>query len=538
MNITNLLELYTGEYIKNNKLFLFGFILLTFIYYIIEVIGIGYVISQLSNKINKTFIIYFIVLGIIIVILTYIKGLFMAKAASDVTTFSRNKFFRALLNRYGTSYQDMNIGNTINRIFAVTLEYRFAVINFFNITLPAIFILLITSCVIFKINRHIGCLLFICLFFNIIITLKEYNNISQKKIEQEIHFYETFNSLTDQVNNLMNSYLNNETKNEQNKITDRQNSYKEKVFNSENSVNYINTYLMINLMVFLTLVIYFVYIDKIENKALFTVMLIYFVSNYISYSKELGILIPHIGITLGSYNYFKNLLTNNDNGKIDKINYGNINFKNITFSYKNNNPIINNLTLEIKHKTKIAIVGRSGSGKTTLTKLILKLYNNYEGNIYIDGININDIETNYLRKKVVYVNQRTHLLNRSVIENINYGNNIDIKIINNLLNKYSLTDIFSGLKDGVNEKCLVGGSNLSLGMQKVILLTRGILKSKNSLIMIFDEPLAGLDAKTRKKVINMIINECKNKTLIIITHDKEIIPYMDKTINLSEINKK
>jgi ABC-type multidrug transport system fused ATPase/permease subunit len=538
MNITNLLELYTGEYIKNNKLFLFGFILLTFIYYIIEVIGIGYVISQLSNKINKTFIIYFIVLGIIIVILTYIKGLFMAKAASDVTTFSRNKFFRALLNRYGTSYQDMNIGNTINRIFAVTLEYRFAVINFFNITLPAIFILLITSCVIFKINRHIGCLLFICLFFNIIITLKEYNNISQKKIEQEIHFYETFNSLTDQVNNLMNSYLNNETKNEQNKITDRQNSYKEKVFNSENSVNYINTYLMINLMVFLTLVIYFVYIDKIENKALFTVMLIYFVSNYISYSKELGILIPHIGITLGSYNYFKNLLTNNDNGKIDKINYGNINFKNITFSYKNNNPIINNLTLEIKHKTKIAIVGRSGSGKTTLTKLILKLYNNYQGNIYIDGININDIETNYLRKKVIYVNQRTHLLNRSVIENINYGNNIDIKIINNLLNKYSLTDIFSGLKDGVNEKCLVGGSNLSLGMQKVILLTRGILKSKNSLIMIFDEPLAGLDAKTRKKVINMIINECKNKTLIIITHDKEIIPYMDKTINLSEINKK
>jgi ABC-type multidrug transport system fused ATPase/permease subunit len=538
MNITNLLELYTGEYIKNNKLFLFGFILLTFIYYIIEVIGIGYVISQLSNKINKTFFIYFIVLGIIIVILTYIKGLFMAKAASDVTTFSRNKFFRALLNRYGTSYQDMNIGNTINRIFAVTLEYRFAVINFFNITLPAIFILLITSCVIFNINRYIGCLLFICLFFNIIITLKEYNNISQKKIEQEIHFYETFNSLTDQVNNLMNSYLNNETKNEQNKITDRQNSYKEKVFNSENSVNYINTYLMINLMVFLTLVIYFVYIDKIENKALFTVMLIYFVSNYISYSKELGILIPHIGITLGSYNYFKNLLTNNDNGKIDKINYGNINFKNITFSYKNNNPIINNLTLEIKHKTKIAIVGRSGSGKTTLTKLILKLYNNYQGNIYIDGININDIETNYLRKKVIYVNQRTHLLNRSVIENINYGNNIDIKIINNLLNKYSLTDIFSGLKDGVNEKCLVGGSNLSLGMQKVILLTRGILKSQNSLIMIFDEPLAGLDAKTRKKVINMIINECKNKTLIIITHDKEIIPYMDKTINLSEINKK
>ena len=537
MNITNLLDLFTGEYIKNNKLFLLGFILLTLVYYIIEVIGIGYIVSQLSGKIDKNFILYFIILSIIIIILTYIKGLFVAKVASEVTTFSRNKFFRALLNRYGTSYQDMNIGNTINRIFAVTLEYRFAVINFFNITLPSIFVLLITSCVIFKLNFYVGLLLFICLFFNLIITYKEYDNISRKKIEQEIHFYDTFNSLTDQINNLMNSYLNNETNNEQNKITDRQNSYKQKVFDSENSVNFINTYLMINLLVFLTLVIYFIYLNKVDNKAFFTVMLIYFVSNYISYSKELGILIPHIGITLGSYKYFKNLLNSNDNGKIDKITYGNINFKNLTFSYKNNDPVINNLSLEIKHKTKIAIVGRSGSGKTTLTKLILKLYNNYQGNIFIDGININDIETNYLRKKVIYVNQRTNLLNRTVIENINYGNNVDTKIIYNLLNKYSLIDIFSGLKNGINEKCLVGGSNLSLGMQKVILLTRGILKSNNSLIMIFDEPLAGLDVKTRKKVINMIINECKNKTLLVITHDKEIIPYMDKTININQLNK-
>ena len=89
-------------------------------------------------------------------------------------------------------------------------------------------------------------------------------------------------------------------------------------------------------------------------------MLIYFVSNYINYSKQLGILIPHIGITLGSYNYFKDLLNDNDNGKIDKINFGNINFKNVMFSYKNNNPVINNLSLEIKHKTKIGIIGRSG----------------------------------------------------------------------------------------------------------------------------------------------------------------------------------
>ena len=94
------------------------------------------------------------------------------------------------------------------------------------------------------------------------------------------------------------------------------------------------------------------------------------------------------------------------------------------------------------------------------------------------------------------------------------------------------------MKNGIYEICSVGGTNLSLGMQKVIILTRGILKSKNSNLMIFDEPLSGLDANTRQKVIKMIMNECKNNTLLIITHDEEILPYMDRKLNLQNINKK
>ena len=80
------------------------------------------------------------------------------------------------------------------------------------------------------------------------------------------------------------------------------------------------------------------------------------------------------------------------------------------------------------------------------------------------------------------------------------------------------------------------GTNLSLGMQKVTIVTRGILKA--SKILIFDEPLAGLDKVTREKVIKMIINETNNKTLIIITHDKEIIPHLEKVVDLNNINQK
>ena len=73
-------------------------------------------------------------------------------------------------------------------------------------------------------------------------------------------------------------------------------------------------------------------------------------------------------------------------------------------------------------------------------------------------------------------------------------------------------------------------------MQKVTLILRSVLK--NSKIIVFDEPLAGLDKNTRIKILNLIKNECKNKTIIIITHDKEVFDIVDKKINLNELNKK
>ena len=537
MNIYEILDLYSGEYIKDNTLFIICFILFTFIYYILEVVGIGFILSKLNNKINQQYVIYFLVLSFVLVVFTYIRGYLESKLSSDIATFSRKKFFKGLLQKYKTNYQDLNIGNSINRIFAVTLEYRFAVINFFKLTLPCIFVLILTTGIILKINFKIGLLLLACLFVAILITCREYKIINSHKISQEKFFYNSFNSLTDQVNNLMNSYLNNENKNEQNKIEDDQDKYKEKVFNAENSVNYINTYLMFNLMVFLSFIIYYFYKNKMSDKVFFVVVLIYFVSNYITLSKEMGILIPHLGISAASSDYFKKLLENNDSGKIKNIKNGNIEFKNVSFGY-NNNKILNKLCFNIKNKSKVAIIGRSGSGKTTLTKLILKLYNDYDGTIYLGGQNIKNIDTDYLRQKVVYINQRTNLLETSVIDNINYGNHVNKQVIIELLKKYDLLQIFQGLKNGIYEICSVGGTNLSLGMQKVIILTRGILKSKNSNLMIFDEPLAGLDANTRQKVIKMIMNECNNNTLLIITHDEEIIPYMDTTLNLQNINKK
>jgi len=257
--------------------------------------------------------------------------------------------------------------------------------------------------------------------------------------------------------------------------------------------------------------------------------------------------------------------TNKGKNLKNTINKGKIEFKNIHFNYKKSNQsIIKNLNLTIESNEKIAILGKSGSGKSTLVKLLIRLYKLTKGEILIDNTPIQDINIQYLRHKVNYINQNTLLFDEDIYYNIKYGNKTNKtnyqftspspskqtnqleeqtnqleeqtnKKIKEILENYDLLTIYDNLEKGMKTYAGPKGSKLSLGMQKVTILMRGLMR--DSKIMIFDEPLSGLDAKTREKVIKMIVEETKNKTVIIITHDKEIIPYMDRTIELNEINK-
>ena len=164
----------------------------------------------------------------------------------------------------------------------------------------------------------------------------------------------------------------------------------------------------------------------------------------------------------------------------------------------------------------------------------MNLYN-YDGNIYLDNNDIKNIDDNILRKNIVYVNQKTELFDDTIFENIKYGNNITENDILNIIHKYKLNNIYSGLKENYNSNCGVNGNKLSLGMQKITILLRAYFKIKDSKIIIFDEPLAGLDKETRKKILKLISDIDRNKTIIIITHDVEILSIVDKQIDINNI---
>jgi ABC-type bacteriocin/lantibiotic exporter with double-glycine peptidase domain len=217
------------------------------------------------------------------------------------------------------------------------------------------------------------------------------------------------------------------------------------------------------------------------------------------------------------------------------INEGNIEFKNIVFKYSEGSKIIlNDVSFKINKQEKVAIIGRSGSGKTTCMKMLIGIHQPNSGNIYVDNKNIKDIKFEHLRENVVYINQRTNLFQDSVLNNIKFGNDVTTKEIEYVIKKYQLETVYAGLNEGLETNTGVNGGNLSLGMQKVTILLRGIFKKCK--IIIFDEPLAGLDANTRQKVIKLITEQCSDKTVVVITHDKEILPYMNRIINISDLN--
>lgn len=201
-----------------------------------------------------------------------------------------------------------------------------------------------------------------------------------------------------------------------------------------------------------------------------------------------------IGIIKNSIPFLNSIFVKNEKNYIKNPNLnGDIVFDKITYAYKNNDgeiSIVNdnennenrninvftNFSLIIKKGTKTAILGTSGSGKTTLIKLILKLHAIQQGNILINNIPIRIINPEDLRNSINYVNQRTGLFQGSVLNNIKYGNNYNEKKIIELLEKYGFINNFKSLKNGVYSDCGVNGKNVSLGMQKIIMNVRGILK--------------------------------------------------------------
>lgn len=194
-----------------------------------------------------------------------------------------------------------------------------------------------------------------------------------------------------------------------------------------------------------------------------------------------------------------------------------IEFEDVTFSYDGKRRVLNNINLEVNKGQLVAIVGESGSGKSTIASLILNSYSSTSGKIKVNDINIENISSDDLYKKISLVSTNSYIFNGTILDNLLMGNrNAKDEEIDDALKKSRLDEFINSLKDGVNTNVGEGGNSLSGGQKQRLSLARAILADRE--MIIFDEATSNIDVESEEAIWKAIYELAVNKTILVISH--------------------
>ena len=515
-------------------------IILSFIFSIIEVISktiipiiTGLIIdSLLENKFTN--ILYLILINVLLIIIAsiynYLLNVSAKMAAIEYSNEIKEKALKRLLKLKINIIEKYKSGLLASKIVNDVNNIHHGLITFLTHFIPGIVTLILTLIIMFFINFKITLIIFLITPISVFITIyiakqnkkltdisnKEYNEMTsyikeQIELKKYINVEKLENQKEQKINNLSEKYMKDES-----------------IALFYASISNPTTRL-INGIITIIVVLYssFEIMNGNMTIGIFSTFLIY-ANRYAKPLNEISQVINRLTISLTSYDSIKELINEeieefvNSNDEI----IGNIEFKNVSFSYNNDKEILKNINFKINNGEKIAIVGPTGSGKTTIIQLLLKFYNINSGSILIDGKNINDINTNILRDNIKVVLQDAHLNNENIKDVLKYSNDVSDKEIKDLLKKINIKPNFLGMNDNLEN--ITSIDNLSNGQKQIISMIRAMLS--NPKIVILDEATSDVDSLTEKNIESSINELTKGKTSIIIAHRLSTIISADKII--------
>ncbi len=210
-------------------------------------------------------------------------------------------------------------------------------------------------------------------------------------------------------------------------------------------------------------------------------------------------------------------------------NKGEVEFRNVSFSYVENRKVIDDVSFSIPAGNTLGIVGQTGAGKSTLANLLTRLYDVKTGAIYIDGVNIKDLPFEYLRDNIAIVSQETYLFRGSILDNIRYARpDATREEVIAAAKTASAHDFIVKYPDGYNTEIGLGKKELSGGEKQRISIARALLR--NPKILILDEATAAMDTQTERSIQAALDRLTKNRTTVIIAHRLSTLRNADNLI--------
>lgn len=501
----------------------------------------GKVISAIEKKreLIKPFVIVIILLAIL-QIGYVLSDWHDTKLFPDLQAYIRKVMLEKVFNNFETEYQDLHLGDLLSKFIKIPTHLTQSFERIKNYIIPYVVSYVIAAIYFLYNDIPLGIGLSILISFYIYFLIGAPiqcvdSAVHKDSVENILH-----EEIDDTLRNIISVYGSNQKDEEVSRLDGYEKNYSKAYKQTMSCALKTRAYMTPIIVGFL--IVFLVRCNFLfKNKNLSTgkfvplfIILLYLLGSMLSLTDQIRDIIFEVGVVSNFEDMFSHKSQIISKNPTIINNLPGLYLDNVAFSYSNlMHPIIENLTLYIKPNQKVSIIGDIGSGKSTILKLLLKLQLSSQGEIYFNGQPYSSLSVKEIRRRIGYVPQQPILFNRSILENIKYGNkNVSDEDINILVNKLALDKEFSYLENGLNSKIGKNGSKISGGQRQLIWCLRVLLS--NPEILILDEPTASLDEKTKNLMKNLFDVFMNGRTVIMVTHDPTLMQYADRTITLKK----
>jgi ABC-type bacteriocin/lantibiotic exporter with double-glycine peptidase domain len=550
----NIVYYLLGEFFKEEKFNIAIITIISFIINLLQTNSISYITANIIEEIgakNQPKVLYyfyfFVAISAIFILLyaafKHYQNIILAKLKQWI----RHHLLRVLMLVNNENFSEMNflkMNSPINRIGAVCyMVFNDVIIyllpNFSFLVMVGLFFLYkhFALGLIFALGNILLTVYFLYYWDDMLIHSEAYEAMAS---ESEAYMIEILNNI-DKI--IFRGQTENEIEVFSKKVknsTDASIKFNSNV-NDHGTIMYIIAYVFIFIFIFELIRLFFQ--KRLDFKifiTFFTIILLYR-DKIMSIIQQLPDFIEFLGRTDSILKHFEDMKDKYDDVinkpvyKEHDLAFENVRFENITFQYSSNHKKVfelSNFSVDTNN-TIIGITGLSGNGKSTFAKLLLKMYKPENGAIYIDDVDLVDIDTDYIRKNITYVSQNSKLFDKKITENVFYGcndQNVCARHLEEILKYDKIRELYKNMN--IYEKDAGSlGENLSGGQRQITNIISGLVNP--SKILILDEPTNALDPGLKKELLKVIGDFKKyKKCIIIITHDSDVYSLFDNTINI------